>query len=89
MYTIPSFSVAVVIKYQRPILYTIPSFSVAVVIKYQSSMCIGSTKELCYQEWLATASQLINKGEVVLVKIKPELDNPVDSKATVNLRKYG
>lgn len=45
--------------------------------------CIGSTKELCYQERLAKASQLINRGEEVLVEIKPEPDNPVDSKAIV------
>ena len=45
--------------------------------------CIGTTKELCYQERLAKASQLMNKGEAVLVKIKPEPDNAVDSKAII------
>ena len=43
--------------------------------------CIGTTKNSCYQERLAKASPLINKGDAVLVKIKQEPDNAVDSKA--------
>ena len=40
--------------------------------------CIGTTKELCYQERLAKASQLIYNGEA-----EPEPDNAVDSKAII------
>ena len=54
----------------------IPAITHSVVFK-----CIGCTKELRYQELLALASQKINKGETVPVKLEREPNNPYDSNA--------
>lgn len=43
--------------------------------------CMGSTKELRYQEYLAKIAQRRSKGEVVPCRLKPEPTNPVDSQA--------
>lgn len=43
--------------------------------------CIGTTKELRYQEYLARISAMRNKGEEVLCRLKPEPKNPIDSQA--------
>jgi len=54
----------------------IPAITHSVTFK-----CIGSTKELHYQEPLALAKQKRNKGETVEVKLQKEKDNPVDANA--------
>ena len=54
----------------------IPSITHSVTFK-----CIGSTKELRYQEVLALAKQKIKKEETVEVKLQKEPDNPVDANA--------
>lgn len=43
--------------------------------------CIGSTKEMCYQEALKRAVDLRDKGENVPVRVHHEPDNPIDSRA--------
>ncbi len=43
--------------------------------------CIGSTKELHYQENLARVAQCRNRGQKVPCRVEPEPDNPVDSEA--------
>ena len=43
--------------------------------------CMGSNKEVRYQETLKKAAELQDKGESVPVRVHPEPDNPVDSKA--------
>ena len=43
--------------------------------------CMGSNKEVRYQETLKKAAELQDKGESIPVWVHPEPDNPVDSKA--------
>lgn len=43
--------------------------------------CMGSAKELRYQEALARAAQLLHAGEDVPCNLVPEPTNPVDSRA--------
>ena len=43
--------------------------------------CIGSLKELLYQEILPVVTKKIKQGETVPVRIRKEPDNPVDSRA--------
>ena len=46
-----------------------------------SFKCIGSTKEDRYQDALVLVSHILAKGEHVECAIKPEPDNPMDSRA--------
>ena len=43
--------------------------------------CIGSTKVPHYQDALLKAAHLIDEGKTVPIRVRPEPDNPVDSKA--------
>ena len=43
--------------------------------------CIGSVKNLAYQNALAQVSKYLSKGETVPVKLLPEPLNPVDTQA--------
>lgn len=54
----------------------IPPITHSVVFK-----CIGSLKELRYQEILPVVAKKIKQGETVPVRIQKEPDNPVDSRA--------
>jgi len=55
---------------------SIPSITHAVIFK-----CIGVHKERRYQDVLSEASRKLDDGDNVPVKLYPEPDNPVDSKA--------
>lgn len=44
--------------------------------------CMGSVKELRYQEILSSVANKMKLGETVPAKIEKEASNPVDSRAT-------
>ena len=59
---------------EPPVDEKIPAITHSVIFK-----CIGSHKESQYKDKLAVAKRKRNKGTEVPVRLRPELDNQVDS----------